>query len=281
LNRFFGSGNVGAHYIMEGDGHLIKLCREGREVVHAGVGRWSGRVWNQGARRNSFSIGPEIINPNQEGANAYPAYAARANPPYTNEQYGALEILTSQLLDAHPHIGIRLVGHADVATGPPRAGTPAACYSVKRFMDPGTHFAWERLEDAAKTPVRIPRPRGIEDSSRNWSAAMVLEHLVIVNLGIAAVISALCSGDDDEELAVVRIEEVKPSEDAGLEQIERLKKAAEIYAGTLRREGSLRTQARHPHPWFGPLDARRWHALAAVHMGLHRRQIERIVQRLG
>jgi hypothetical protein len=140
----------------------------------------------------------------------------------------------------------------------------------------------EALEEgAAKTRVRIPRPRGIEDSSRNWSAAMVLEHLVIVNLGIAAVISALCSGDNDKELAVVRIEDVKPSEDAGLEQIERLRKAAEIYAGTVRREGSLRTQARHPHPWFGPLDARRWHALAAVHMGLHRRQIERIVQRLG
>jgi uncharacterized damage-inducible protein DinB len=136
-------------------------------------------------------------------------------------------------------------------------------------------------EDVAKTRVLIPRPRGIEDSSRNWSAAMVLEHLVIVNLGIAAIISALCDADAGGELPEVRIEAVKPSEDAGLEQIERLRKAVEIYARAVSRAGSLQTQALHPHPWFGPLDGRKWHALAAIHNGLHRRQIEAIVQRLG
>lgn len=31
------------------------------------------------------------------------------------------------------------------------------------------------------------------------------------------------------------------------------------------------------HPWFGPVDAADWHALAGTHLGIHRKQIERIV----
>ena len=132
-------------------------------------------------------------------------------------------------------------------------------------------------EEAARTPVLIPRPLGLEDSSRNWSAAMTLEHLVIVNLGIAGVIRAL--GSDEPELAEVRIQDVKPSEAVGLEQIERLRSAVEIYERTIKQQDE--PQLRHPHPWFGPLDARGWHALAAIHSGLHRRQIQTIVRKLS
>ena len=32
----------------------------------------------------------------------------------------------------------------------------------------------------------------------------------------------------------------------------------------------LKTSIRLPHPWFGPLDAAGWPALAAGHMGIHR-----------
>ena len=134
-------------------------------------------------------------------------------------------------------------------------------------------------EETARTPVLIPRPLGLEDSSRNWSAAMVLEHLIIVNLGIAGVIRAL--GSDEPELAEVRIQDVKPSEAAELEQIERLRSAVEFYARTIEQQVNLRTQLRHPHPWFGPLDARGWHALAAIYNGLHRRQIQTIVRKLS
>jgi hypothetical protein len=131
-------------------------------------------------------------------------------------------------------------------------------------------------EEAARTPILIARPLGLEDSSRGWSAAMTLEHLVIVNLGIADVIRALCSADASGELGEIRIEDVKPSIQAGPEQIERLRKAVEIYAKTVEQVTDLKSAARHPHPWFGPLDARGWHALAAIHNGLHRRQLEAI-----
>ena len=44
--------------------------------------------------------------------------------------------------------------------------------------------------------------------------------------------------------------------------------------------GPPQTAARYRHPWFGPLDAAGWHALAATHMGVHRRQLERILAAL-
>ena len=40
----------------------------------------------------------------------------------------------------------------------------------------------------------------------------------------------------------------------------------------------LKTAVRFAHPWFGPMDAWGWHALAGVHMGIHRVQLERILQ---
>ncbi len=39
----------------------------------------------------------------------------------------------------------------------------------------------------------------------------------------------------------------------------------------------LRTAARYRHPWFGPLDAAGWHAMAAFHLRLHRKQVEAIL----
>jgi len=42
----------------------------------------------------------------------------------------------------------------------------------------------------------------------------------------------------------------------------------------------LRTALKYKHPWFGPLDAAGWHTMAAWHIGLHRGQVERIVEGL-
>jgi hypothetical protein len=38
---------------------------------------------------------------------------------------------------------------------------------------------------------------------------------------------------------------------------------------------------RYAHPWFGPIDAFRWHGLLALHQRIHRRQIEAIRAGLG
>ena len=39
----------------------------------------------------------------------------------------------------------------------------------------------------------------------------------------------------------------------------------------------LKTKVRFAHPWFGPLDAFGWAAMAGTHMGIHRAQIQSIL----
>lgn len=122
--------------------------------------------------------------------------------------------------------------------------------------------------------VLIKRVRGMEDSSRHWSAYMVLEHLVIVDTAVAGMLRALAAGHTLTQ--EVRIENVKPRSEAGPEQIDRFKQAVDTYAKTIDALPDLHTSAQHAHPWFGPLDAQGWHFLAAFHHRIHRQQLQRI-----
>jgi hypothetical protein len=130
----------------------------------------------------------------------------------------------------------------------------------------------------AGTSVLIRRVRGIEDSSRNWSVYMVLDHLRIVDEAIAGYVEGLTRGGITGH--VTRIQDVKPSPDAGPETIGRFMDAVENYEATVKRIGKLGSSARHAHPWFGPMTAHEWHCLAGIHHGAHREQIERIKEGL-
>ncbi len=131
-------------------------------------------------------------------------------------------------------------------------------------------------EEVGRRRVLIPRFIGIEDSSRNWSVYMTLEHLVIVNSAIVAALPRLYAGRDIS--TEVRVEDVKPIAEAGPEQLDDLSRLVDRYTDTVDKLGNLRAGISHIHPWFGSLSAAQWHALAAVHNSVHRRQIERIVK---
>lgn len=133
-------------------------------------------------------------------------------------------------------------------------------------------------EENGRRRVLIPRLLGIEDSSRAWSVFMVLEHLVIVNSAIAAALPRLYSGRGFS--AQVQIEDVKPVPEAGPEQMQDLVRVVDRYTHMVEKLGNLRAGISHLHPWFGPLSAAQWHALATVHNSTHRRHIERIIKRL-
>ncbi|MBK5930804.1 DUF1569 domain-containing protein [Halochromatium salexigens] len=134
-------------------------------------------------------------------------------------------------------------------------------------------------EAQGRERVRIERFIGIEDSSRDWSVYMTLEHLVIVNTAIAAILPQLYS--NRVVGTQVKIEEVKPVPEAGPEQIDDLAALVDRYTDIVDKLGNLRTGAGLPHPWFGTLSAAQWHALATTHNSTHRRQIERIKQALS
>ncbi len=130
--------------------------------------------------------------------------------------------------------------------------------------------------------VLIRRFPGIEDSSRFWSAAMTLEHLVIVGSELRQVIVSLRSGVVPDRVA--RVEDVKPLGSASPESVRSdfvsllggVASAEVVESPMLPGPGQ-----RFNHPWFGPIDGYQWHCLLGLHQGIHRRQIELIRQGLN
>jgi len=127
--------------------------------------------------------------------------------------------------------------------------------------------------------VLIGRFIGIEDSSRNWSVLMALEHLCMVNDDIIKVIDALKRGIVPR--GEVAIELYKPDPEVGTDVIKRFKNSSYDFLEVVRAHGRLRTELTYAHPWFGKLDGHRWCVLAAMHMKIHRRQAQKIMAKQG
>lgn len=141
------------------------------------------------------------------------------------------------------------------------------CSETDRVLTIARGIPFEQL----KRPMLVPRLTGLEDSSRNWSAAMLLQHLVIVDSGIGTLLTALSANETFKR--EVRIADVKPSPDAGAEQLAELENALAAYLEQAAAVENLHTARRHAHPWFGHLDGHGWHTLAALHTMIHRRQL--------
>lgn len=126
----------------------------------------------------------------------------------------------------------------------------------------------------------IPRLRGLEDSSRYWSTAMTLRHLVIVLKGSAGILTALSHNKTDMQERGTA--DVKPEEELDLETIRNeFKEQAEQFTRLAKRlEIDKYPEAKFRHPWFGKLNARQWLVFAAPHTEIHRKQIEEILKRL-
>ncbi len=125
-------------------------------------------------------------------------------------------------------------------------------------------------------PVLIDRITGIEDSSRYWSPGMVLEHLIIVGSAMMRGIVELSRGI----VPAVKpdVAAVKPTGSYGAGAVGVFQSFLAQYADTVNREvadRNSRTTLRHP--WFGELNARQWHCLAAIHQGIHRKQVQKIL----
>src|ERR1043166_3969176 len=129
--------------------------------------------------------------------------------------------------------------------------------------------------DSGGRRVLIQRPRGLEDSSRYWSVWMALEHLRIVHNSITRVIGALTKGAVPPGMASTAAG--KPNAQVDASVVGEYEKSCDTLMATVAASDNLKTKARYAHPWFGPLNAAGWHALAAGHLKIHRVQIERIL----
>ncbi len=123
--------------------------------------------------------------------------------------------------------------------------------------------------------VLITRLRGLEDSSRNWSVWMTLDHLRITNTGLIRVIAALTQGKVPPGKASTAA--VKPSATVTAEVVGDFERSCNGVLAEITEARDLKTELRFEHPWFGPLDASGWAAMAGTHMGIHRAQIQSIL----
>ncbi len=131
--------------------------------------------------------------------------------------------------------------------------------------------------ETASRRVLIKRLGGLEDSSRYWSAFMTLDHLRIVNSGIAEVITLLDQGTmPPREASTARM---KPSATPAPSILSDFANSCDAIEQSARSLPDLHTKARYAHPWFGPLDAAGWYFMSAFHLRLHRKQIEAILKR--
>jgi len=127
--------------------------------------------------------------------------------------------------------------------------------------------------------VLITRLRGLEDSSRNWSVWMTLDHLRITNTAFIRVITALTQGRVPPGQASTAA--VKPSATVTAAVEADFERSCDGVLAAMTEASELKTQLRFAHPWFGPLDAFGWAAMAGMHMGIHRAQIQSILRGLG
>ena len=150
----------------------------------------------------------------------------------------------------------------------------------RSFQREGRHIL-ELLENTSTKVltrrVLIPRITGIEDSSRYWSPAMTVAHLIIVGDAVADLIVRLSRGETID--TPVRIEDVKPDEHSPPGILEDYRALLPRFdARTTQEVRDRRSRATHAHPWVGPLTAHQWLNLAAVHQRVHRKQIQAILK---
>ena len=125
-----------------------------------------------------------------------------------------------------------------------------------------------------------PMP-GLEDSSRYWSVSMAMEHLIIVGSQIAGGIVDLGLGKFPQKKADTAT--VKPFENKSAEKIISEFEAfiKTFLEKTTRDVVNREAPQTFAHPWFGPLNAKKWMALAAIHQQIHRKQIQAIIEGLS
>lgn len=133
-------------------------------------------------------------------------------------------------------------------------------------------------EDLQKQ-VLVNPINGIEDSSRFWSISMTLEHLFIVGTKIMNGLLLLQKGQLPPEEADTA--KVKPlGQMSAIEAITVFKQFAVVTFPSIP-ESITNSNLKYAHPWFGPMTAKEWHWLLAIHQGLHLKQIRQIKQGLG
>jgi N-acetylmuramoyl-L-alanine amidase len=122
---------VSCHYLVDEDGNVTQMVREGERAWHAGQSLWAGET-----DINSCAIGIEIHNPGHD----------IEYRDFPDAQMRAVEALCLDILGRHNIRPERVLAHSDIAPG--------------RKRDPGEKFDWAGLARAGIGLWVEPAPLG-------------------------------------------------------------------------------------------------------------------------
>ncbi len=127
--------------------------------------------------------------------------------------------------------------------------------------------------------VLVPKLFGLEDNSRYYSVAMVLQHLLSVGEALQKRIPPLSHGKKLD--GHVAIEDVKPYTHIDETIVTQFADFLQGYRSNMEKNlGDIHIDNTSEHPWFGAFNPKQWSILGMVHQIIHRRQIEAIIERL-
>jgi N-acetyl-anhydromuramyl-L-alanine amidase AmpD len=128
-----------AHYVVDKDGHTLKMIHESSEAYHAGPGFWQGHT-----NVNSFSVGVEIVHYDDNQGSAFP-----------QAQMDAVVRLATEIRSSFKIVRQRVVGHSDVELSP-----GSHLIGNRKELDPGLWFAWDSKWSRTPSPVK---PEDVHD----------------------------------------------------------------------------------------------------------------------
>jgi len=138
-------------------------------------------------------------------------------------------------------------------------------------------LASDLKHDALFKRVLVPKLFGLEDNSRYYSVAMVIEHLMIVGKALHTRIPILSKGEKLNDQ--VQIEDVKPYTEIDEDIIAQFEQYLATYREALAQNvEDIHLDNTSEHPWFGAFNPKQWSILGMVHQIVHRRQIEAIIK---
>jgi len=125
--------------------------------------------------------------------------------------------------------------------------------------------------------VLVPKLFGLEDNSRYYSVAMVIEHLLMVGQALQTRIPILSQGKTLS--GDVKIEDVKPYTEIDDDIIKQFEAFLTTYREKLENNiEDIHIDNTSEHPWFGAFNPKQWSILGMVHQIVHRRQVEAILK---
>lgn len=152
-----------------------------------------------------------------------------------------------------------------------------------QYLDDYLELSNSISHESASCLVKIPKIKGIDENSKDWSFYMLLEHLSLVNSSISAIVYQLCLDQKLHGLALIDIKkDVSPSCDASFKQVSLFEQTIKNHFYNLvELPDNLRTTRKVEHPLLGELNAHMWNCALAFHLKEHYKQAKYIVEQVG